>query len=446
MPGANLGPELEDVDGDLTNPGAETDLDKATAALSNLTAAVEDLKARLDKGEEASTTEVEQAAADAEAAADALSDKDKTAAALKSISDKAAELAKGTELEGDALKNKVTELVEALQALTAVEDKPAKGEVDTEKDEGALSKVLATIAESALSLAGRLDNNGVVSTEDMSSIDEVMDGIAKVATELAVEKLEEGIEISPLFDDQELGAVAKGMASVLRDVAKSAATLSPLVEGELGDGSKQELGRVMGLMHLAKAKVAKSDAKESSFESTLREVAERALFLARKADRSEDEAVKKEAGQLRDLMQGLIEKYAAKTDGFDFADYSIVIDVDKKLNGIEAAVVKADEPAEGDKPDETKPDEAAAAEGDKSKEGEETDAAKGETAVTKAMKEIEGLTSRVAELKAIIAKARDTAASPAGGSEPEGEGVEDDGPLFPMDFNDPVPDLDDDEE
>lgn len=448
MPGANLGPELEDVDGGLTNPTADTptDLDKATTALSNLTTAVEELKAGLEKNGTASDTDVSDAAAEADAAAQALTAKNETAAQLKTISDQVTELVgKAGDMEADTLAKEVATLVAALQALAPIETPDVDpAPADTEKND-TLGAALSTIAESALELASKLDTNGVVSTENMTSIDDVMNGIAKVATELAVDKLEEGIVMPMSFDEPQLDGIAKGMASVLRDVAKSAATLAPLAGGELGDASKQELGRAMGLMHLAKAKLSISKG-ESSFVSTLRSVAERALFLARKADKLKDEVIKKESAQLRDLMQGLIEKYAVKDDGFDFSDYSIVIDVDKKLNGIEAVVVKAEE-GDAPKPDEAKPDEPAAepakpaepaADPAKPAEGEEGE-------VAKAMKEIEGLTGRVAALKAVIAKARDTVTSPASGTEPdEGGGAGDDGPLFPMDFNAGVED--DDEE
>lgn len=492
MPGT-LGPELEVVsDEELRVASGGIDLEKATAALSNLTAAVEVLKAQIEKDEpvtdeqlrqvEAAAAEAGEAAATEEGAEAAPMD---PAAVMAAIGEKAMmwakELAEGA--DPDVVAEYVKELMSMLEALAAPEgeEKPeAEAEAEAEpppppprgdqEEKRAPADTLKFVAESALGLASKIEKDAVISTEDAETLAGLVARMNSLVAEAQVEKAQD-VTVAPGMDNtRELGAVAKGMVGFLRDIASRAGTVAATSGATLSDVAKRETGWVCAALEAAVGSVPQHVVKsEASFQSTVQEVAERALFLSRKVAAIDDKRVQKEAEQLLGLMSSLVEKYAdRKEKGFDLPDYNVVIDVDRKLNDIEDLVQKAKQEAEAQeteveqeaKAEEGKPEEAAPAEekdeekgGEKAEETseEKAEAAAEEQAVqasvdkdaqdlSKAlMDRIGALTGQVTELQKFIAKARNTVPSPAAEGEPEAVvSSEPSHMLFPMDYNDPA--------
>jgi hypothetical protein len=490
----NLGPELEIVsDEELrSSSGGGIDLEKATAALSNLTAAVEVLKEQIEKDEPVTDEQMQQAEAAAQAAAEVAegsegtegTDKGDPAAALAAVGEKAMMWAKELAEGGDPAKvaEYVKELVAMLEDLSG--GKPeGEGEGDKppappppappprgdQEEKRAPADVLKSVAEAALGLASKIETDAVISAESVGTIDELIAKVSAIASEAEIAKAE-SVELSEeIKNTKELGSVAKGMVSFLRDIASRTGTVASTMTEELSDVAKKEIGWVQAALEAAKGCVPDHVTKsESSFQSTVQAVAERALFLSRKMAGVDDKQAQKEAEQLLGLMSSLVEKYADRKEaGFDLVDYNVVIDVDRQLNAIEDVIHKAEEAAaaeaapapeakaeddtqpggEPPKPDEVKPDEGSTETetskdegGEGEGEGEGQDDKDAQDLSKALMERITALTGQVTELQSFIAKARNTVPSPAGSGEPDGEGGDDGSSdmLFPMDYNDPA--------
>ena len=388
-----LGPELEAVsDEELRTAAGGIDLEKATAALSDLTAAVEILKEQLDKDEPVTQEQLAQAEAATAAADEATSEA-------------------GAKAEGEGEMN------------------PAE--------------VMAAIGEKAVMWAKELVDGETDPAQVAGYVEELM-GMLK-----------------PLM------AASEGEAEGEQPEEASAEDAPPPPPPRGDQEEKREDPEAPPAVESERTgQVAKS---EASFQATVQDVAERALFLSRKAAGVEDKRIRKEAEQLLGLMSSLVEKYASRKEkGFDLPDYNVVIDVDRKLNDIEDVVRKTQEEAkveeakaeDGKAETEDKPAAAetpieedkaevpaesaveAAAEAPKDAEGKESAQTAEEDAadLSKALLDrISALTGQVTELQGFIAKARGTVPSPAADGEPEGtHRSESSGMLFPMDYNDPA--------
>jgi hypothetical protein len=485
MSNENMGPELIEGEGGLHTPETASELERAAAALESMTTQIGALVTELQKD---TTGAGEPQAVDIEKAGAA-------AAAFREVAEKALSIAKALEEQG--AKMDVKKLNDEAQSLIGVlkgvcEKYPSPGSGDgsypapaakaaapcapgDEKDKGkgkkmSPAKQLKSVAQTALALAGEC-GRGKVAPETIAKVKDLVSTLKTFATDYKVAKSEAAAALPEVMsaEDPDDDKVAEAAVSVLREVAERLGLVSKVADDEetvetLAEPVAAEVGAVLNTVEaLGAALPDKIEKAANRFAVTLREVAERALSLSKKAQLSgfnEARAIK-EMKAITALLQGLIEKYPGikKSGDMELADLGSLLSVDRFLADFEEQLAKhkmikadgqgepAPAPAQAAAPAEPAPVQAEPA--PTAAPVTEPPAAGEPAPVTEPPKDnpnaellakMEAMQKQIGELQTLVAKARGTVQAPAStgdeGSTDGGGEVEP--PLFPDNFNSPA--------
>lgn len=482
MSNENMGPELIEGEGGLHNPETASELERAAAALESMTSQIGALVTELQKD---TTGAGEPQAVDIEKAGAA-------AAAFREVAEKALSIAKaleaqGTKMDVKKLNDEAQSLIGVLKSVCEKYPYPGTGSggypapaakaapcASDEKDKGKKmppAKQLKSVAQTALALAGEC-GRGKVTSETVAKVKELVGTLKEFATSYKVAKSEAAASLPEVMsaEDPDDDKVAEAAVTVLREVAERLGLVSKVAEEDevetLAEPVAAEISAVLTTMEALEAALPDKIEKASNrFAVTLREVAERALSLSKKATQvgfNEARAMK-EMKAISALLQGLIEKYPGikKSGEMELADLGSLLSVDRFLSAFEEQLTKhkmmkgeetqppvaqpapaAAAPAQS----EPAPAPAAAAAAPVTEppaSGEPapvTEPPKTENPNAELLAKMEAMQKQIGELQTLVAKARGTVQAPAStGDDDAGEGEGTVDPLlFPDNFNSPA--------
>jgi len=356
MPGIQ-GPELIERDGTLHTPAATTDLERAAEALDTMTSAVQELMASLKKDEGGEPAPTSEPTDETEKAGN-------PAVVLREVAERAMAASKaceGGQVDPAVLADEVKALGQLLKGLI---EKPAEPKAEGAASEPApppaeeqknadgaktnpMAEGLRKSADAAMGLLAR------VQAENAQVDDELGTAVRALATELqaiaqaaTVEKAS-GIVLPEVFtmESPETAQLVAGLVKSLRETTERLATLAKMADaGIVTDSVKKELSEVLAITGgIAEALPTQTAKASKLFSATLRDVAERALTLSRKAsDAGFNEARGlREIGNIQKLLESVSVKYAQKSGELDISDLSAVLGADRMLNEFEEQLVKS---------------------------------------------------------------------------------------------------------
>lgn len=447
MPKPNAGVELAtDAGGELHNPAAVSELERAVAALGDLTAVVEKMQIDLAKGTQPEADSEPTPQTNQEPAPAVDVGKAGTAAkTVREVAERAMSLAKELEMDKPDMGKATKEIKDLVTMLNALIEKYPGVAKQEEANAAPAGPTLGTVANAVLALAGKVDAAEALGDDHVGAIDGVINDLRVLAGSLQVQKAEGEPKLPDVFaveeasDKQLLG----GVYELLRDTASRVATAAGLQQaGELTDTVKSDLGQVWARLEKARESLPTRMEKASrSLSKQLREISLRALDLSRRSDRADftDKRALRDLHNVSQMVNALAEKYAKvhKSEAFETTDLAALLNADMMLNQFEAQLEKLEiiEPKVAEAP-------AAAAQAAPAAPAAEPTAsnvpAAAEDDHLKGFSDkLQALTSQVTQLQATIAKARGTvgqSASEGGSEEPIDPPDE---LLFPSNYNDP---------
>jgi len=308
---------------------------------------------------------------------------------------------------------------------------------------------LREFAQMGLNTAELMIAFGEMDPALMPLIEEQLGAMKSLAETLEVGK--SAARLPEIFgeDEPDQLELRKAASTVLKSMAQDAATLSMTMGASAPtQAAKSMIGRFYGnLEAIAEAMNVKKSAKR--FSSTLRDVAERALALSARAEEAGvDARTLRQARQLRDLVQGLVDSssIAKSTVAPSMEDLRTVLDVSAQLDGIEDVIVakEGDAPPAEDPPAEDPPAEEPPVEDPPAEDSPAEDPpAEEPTEVEKELAEVKKAqgqaAARVLQLEAYIRKCRGEVPEPAAVTdEVPRTPVEKSAHLFPNNYNDPA--------